>query len=518
MRVTVAGGTGFIGRHVVDALLEAGHEVVVLARRDRDLPPGARLRLFDVGAGVPGPDDGLRGADAVVNLVGIKREEGDNTFARAHVDAVRHLAEGMAAAGVRRLVHVSVVKLPEALSTYAASKAAGEALAREAELDTTVLRPALVVGPGDDATTNLIRFVRLAPIFPVAAGPLGPLTPVDVRDVAQAVVRALARPQTAGRTYDIAGPHRVDLRGLVRQVATALRLPTLVVPVPAFTQRIAAAVMERVLADPPVTSSQLAMLSHGLAGDPEPAQRDLGLQSRALDGPRIESLAAHVVDVMPSVRLVSTPEHRDWLRAHARGLWGLGWLLPLAMAAMLITPRWLPNVWVRMASLETGLAVLAVAALGVRWRSVVGASGRAVLTGLGAAAALYVVGGLGFAGLRGLTPSLAAQAQVMLAWPDTMPIAAQLPLLIATVVGEDIVWRAGVALPVAARYGAWWGVAASGTAFALAHVTSGPPLLWLSALIFGAAWAALLLRTRSLVAVSVCHLTWDALVVYILPY
>ena len=514
--VAVAGGTGFIGRHVVEALREAGVSVVVLARRVEDgAEDGVRMRAADVGAGPPD----LSGVDAVVNLVGIKAPSGANTWQRAHVDAVKHLVDGMTKADVRRLVHVSVVALPETLSEYAATKAAGERVATESALDVTVLRPALVVGPGDDATTNLVRTVRQAPVFPVASGPAGPLSPVDVRDVAAAVVEALRRQETIGKTIDVVGPEAVDLGTLVRRVSDALSLRTLVLPVPAILLRTAAAAMERLPGDPLITRSQLAMLQHGLSGDPEAAKRELGLTPRSFSRARIVELAETIEDVLPSVRIAPTAAHRQFLESRRAAGKALGWFIPVALVSMLALPWLLTNIWLRMAGVEAGLAaaaLLGIAAL--RWRDTLAFRPSTVGVGLLAAGVWYVVCWLGFAAIGALWPSLAAEVSVMYAWPETMALAIQLPLLVITVAAEDVVWRTAIGVPLSAAAGPVVGALASGALFALAHVTSGPPLLWLAALICGAFWTALLVRTRSLAAVITCHLAWDVLVIYVAPY
>ena len=143
MKVIVAGGTGFLGRHVTAALHAAGYRAVLLARGTREpaLADGVEVVRCDVGAG-PIPLEPLRGSDAIINLVGIKREEGQQTFARVHVDATRHLLAAAKALGLRRFVHVSVVcSRPDARSAYHDTKWQAEQLVRASGLDFTILKP-----------------------------------------------------------------------------------------------------------------------------------------------------------------------------------------------------------------------------------------------------------------------------------------------------------------------------------------------------------------------------------------
>ncbi|MCA9711870.1 MAG: CPBP family intramembrane metalloprotease, partial [Myxococcales bacterium] len=120
-------------------------------------------------------------------------------------------------------------------------------------------------------------------------------------------------------------------------------------------------------------------------------------------------------------------------------------------------------------------------------------------------------------GLRVAWPQLADQVQAVYAWSDTAPLGLRLALLPVIVFGEDLVWRGAITLPLAARFGALRGCLLGGIVFALAHLTTGPPLLLLAALAMGAVWGAMAIRTRSLVPVVVCHLLWDVLVMFVRP-
>ncbi len=120
MRVIIAGGTGFLGRHVTEALLAVGHSVILLARGTHPaiVANGVKLVQADVAAGAFSLE-ALRGCDAIVNLIGIKREQGTQTFERAHVEATRHLIEAARALDIRRFVHISVVcSRPDTRSAY----------------------------------------------------------------------------------------------------------------------------------------------------------------------------------------------------------------------------------------------------------------------------------------------------------------------------------------------------------------------------------------------------------------
>lgn len=517
-RVAVAGGSGFIGRHVVAALMQAGYAVRVLARGvdPRDDRDGLEHLAIDVGAGPP-PAAALRGCEAVVNLVGIKAPRGDNDFARAHVRAVEHLVAACDHAGIDRFVHISVAQAEDADGPYAQTKRDGEQRARDSGLAVTVLRPGLVYGVGDEPLRNLIQMVSLAPVVPVPRGAEGPLPAIDVLDVAAAVVATLRRPQTAGMSLDLVGPEVLTLRGLVHRVAAALELPTVTPPVPDLLVRPATALMERMLDDPPLSRSQLQMLTRGLPGDPQPARRCLGLHPRSLTHERIREIAATVPALAPSLRLVTSAAHRRWLHERASSLRGWPGLLALALALMLIAPWVLPSVWTRMVVVEGALLLAVLTSLRPGLRDLLRPSAATVGLGLGVAAIAYLGGDLCMAALRTWAPAAAAQVQQVYGWSELAPLSLRLVLLPLIVLGEDVVWRGALTLPLAARLGPALGCMAAGSVFALAHLTSGPPLLVAAALIMGTLWSMLAIRSRSLVPVLVSHLVWDLLVMFVRP-
>ena len=518
MRILVAGGTGLLGRATVDALVIAGHDVVVVSRNAE--ARGVDAVRCDLGTGPPSVDE-VGHVDAIVNLVGIAVERGDNTFVRAHIDTVDHLVELARALGVRRFVQVSVVHVAGAHGPYHETKQVAEARLRAcADLDLTILRPGLVYGDGDDMTRNVVGFVRMAPIFPVPGGPPGPLQVVDVRDVAEAIVRTLARDVTIGRSYDIVGPERLSLRELVERVSDALLLPTITPALPVALMRVGARLAMAVLPRPPVTTTQLGMLVAGLYGDPSPARADLELEPRPLTPSRIRELAAAIPSPLPSLRLAQ-PD----LLARGREAWAtpLRWLPFAAAAAFLAVTAAAPRMGIGVP--ERFLGVLAVylvvctVALRSRtlpWRELLRPSLDRVALGLLVAAVMLAGAVLVVSMLSAIAPDFVAPATEIYRWADGAgPIS--MIVLVAIVAGEDIAWRGAATLLFAGRLGPGLGVLAAGSLFAVAHVALGPPVLWLAALVAGTFWSALALRTRSLVPVIVSHVAWDVGMVLIRP-
>jgi uncharacterized protein YbjT (DUF2867 family) len=211
--VTVFGGSGFVGRYVVRALAREGWRVRIACRRP-DLafhlqPQGRVGQVMAVQANLRHPESvaaALRGASAVVNLVGILAETGAQKFSQVQAEGARVVAEAAKAAGIDRLVHVSAIGAdPQSASAYARSKAAGEAAVLAAVPSAVILRPSVVFGPEDDFFNRFATMARYFPVVPVV-GAETKFQPVYVGDVAQAVAIALAGGAKLGAAYELGGP------------------------------------------------------------------------------------------------------------------------------------------------------------------------------------------------------------------------------------------------------------------------------------------------------------------------
>ena len=227
-RILIVGGSGFIGYQLAARLSARNARVIVPSRRVTRarhvlLLPTVELRQAD-----PHDDADLdalmAGCDAVVNLVGVLHGRWGAPygpeFARAHVELPRRLAAACARNRVRRLVHVSALGVSEdaaALpSMYLRSKADGERAIRASQgVDWTILRPSVVFGPGDRFLNLFADLQRTLPVMPLARADAR-FQPVYVGDVADAIVNVLDRPETFGRTYELAGPEVFTLGELVR--------------------------------------------------------------------------------------------------------------------------------------------------------------------------------------------------------------------------------------------------------------------------------------------------------------
>lgn len=217
--VVVLGGSGFVGSHVVARLSALGRRVIVPTRRRESAKPLILLPTVDVveadvhDAAVL--ERLVRGAGAVVNLVGILDPVGRETFERVHVELARKLVAACTAAGVPRLLHMSALgAAAEAPSRYQRSKAEAEAIVTASSAAWTVFRPSVIFGPGD---RFLNTFARLSATLPVIAlaGAGSRFQPIHVGDVAHCFAQALTADLTVGARYDLCGPRAYTLRDLV---------------------------------------------------------------------------------------------------------------------------------------------------------------------------------------------------------------------------------------------------------------------------------------------------------------
>ena len=227
-KILVLGGSGFVGRHLIERLQRAGAQVTVPTRRRagagaRELWPLPCVDLVEADVTQPGTLGRLMpGHDAVVNLVAILHGSAKE-FERMHVELPRQIAAACGAHGVRRVVHVSALgAATDAPSHYQRSKAAGEAVLQEAAaasmIDLTVLRPSVIYGPDDRFLRLFVRLQRMLPVLPLA-GAGARFQPVWVRDVAAALERCLQDAATIGQTYEICGPDVFTLRELAQSAA-----------------------------------------------------------------------------------------------------------------------------------------------------------------------------------------------------------------------------------------------------------------------------------------------------------
>ena len=297
--VTVFGGTGFLGRRVVEHLREHGFFVRIVSRhrnRSRELfgPDGSQFQSLE--ADIHDPKaiaEALAGAHGVVNAVSLYVERQGETFHSVHVEAARRLAARAQQDRVERLVQVSGIGADATSpSLYIRKRGEGELSVRAAFPNAVVVRPAVMFGPNDAFLAPILALLRKLPVFPMFGRGLTRLQPAHVGDVAEAIAKALEQPEMRAVTFECGGPRIYSYEELLRAVAREAGLQARLVPMPFAAWR-ALAVMAEMLPNPPVTRNQVELMQVDNVASPDmPGFADLGISPRPVETTLREILAS----------------------------------------------------------------------------------------------------------------------------------------------------------------------------------------------------------------------------------
>lgn len=318
MLVLLTGATGFIGRHLLRALLARGHRVRCAVRNPQRLMHTAADGVETVAADFTRDHDPalwlprLQGVQAVINAVGILREEGGRDgqrFDALHVGTPVALFQAAAQAGVPLVVQISALGADaQAASRYHLSKRQADEALAALPLHSVIVQPSLVYGP-DGASTRMFALLASLPLLPLPGGGKQQVQPVHVDDLCDAILAALERPPPCGSRLPVVGPQPLSLRNYLDGLRQALYgSPARVLPVPMPLVRAGAAVAGRLpgsFLDP----ETLQMLERGNTADAAPMRRLLGREPRAtaafIAGPERASLAerARLDWLLPLLRL-----------------------------------------------------------------------------------------------------------------------------------------------------------------------------------------------------------------------
>jgi len=263
MKIFIAGGTGFVGTHLVEALRKKGHELRLLVHARSTGAAGGIDQIEGDVTRLESFEQAVNGCDAVINLVGIIREFPARgiTFERLHVQATANMLAATRKAGIQRYLQMSALGTrPEASSRYHVSKFRAEELVRSSGLDATILRPSVIYGPKDAFINMLAGQLRLIPVMPVIGSGTYRLQPIHADDVASCFALALEMHETIGQSYELCGNDRLTYVGLLDAVAFAMGKPApFKAHVPLGLMKMVVPVLQRV-PQFPITMDQLQML------------------------------------------------------------------------------------------------------------------------------------------------------------------------------------------------------------------------------------------------------------------
>ena len=283
MNVFLTGATGFVGSHLVQGLVAAGHSVRALVHslgKAKTRAPGIEY--------IPGNilepaslRDIMPGCDAVIHLVGIIDESKGTTFERIHHEGTRKVVAAARASSIRRFVHMSALGTrPNAVTAYHKTKWKGEEAVRGGGMPWVILRPSIIYGPGiygpgiygpgDGFTTRMLELMRKAPLRLIVGSGRYPVQPVYIGDIVDCFVQSLSNDAALGREVALGGPRAMPIEEMLDALAKAAGIRKRKVHLPYWLMYANATLLEICLPRPPVTCDQLTMMREGSTCDTAP--------------------------------------------------------------------------------------------------------------------------------------------------------------------------------------------------------------------------------------------------------
>ncbi len=305
MKVTVFGGTGYVGGYLIDELLDKGHHPVLLVRHGGRHKVRHRERCTLIDGDIASPDTirtALSGADAVIYNIGILREFPSSgvTYEALHFEGARRAMDAAEEVGVRRFLLMSANGVKADGTGYQLSKYMAEQYLKTTALDWTVFRPSVLFGEprgrmefATQLYRDIVRSPLPAPLFyegllPVNAGEFR-MSPVYVKDVASVFVQALDMPETAGHIFALCGPASLSWKEILKTIADAVGITKRGFPAPVLLLKGLAAALDQ-FAFFPITRDQLTMLMEGNTCDGHNAFQTFDLEPAPFDTARLSYL------------------------------------------------------------------------------------------------------------------------------------------------------------------------------------------------------------------------------------
>ncbi|WGS23085.1 MULTISPECIES: complex I NDUFA9 subunit family protein [unclassified Bradyrhizobium] len=292
-RVTVFGGTGFVGRRVVRHLSDFTVTVRIASRHPARVDGDNAERVIADAHDERSVEAAVMGADGVVNAISLYAERGGDTFHSVHVEAAARIARVARRAGTKRFVHLSGIGAdPASRSPYIRNRGEGEAAVQAAFPGAVVIRSAVMFAADDAFLTTILGLLRTLPAYPLFGDGRTRLQPVYVDDVAAAIAQVLRQTQRPYPIYELAGPRVYSYEELLRTIARAAELRPVLVRIP-FALWNAAACLAEILPHPPLTRNQVELMQiDTTVSGSRPGFDLLGISPRSLEQ-ELEAMLRH---------------------------------------------------------------------------------------------------------------------------------------------------------------------------------------------------------------------------------
>jgi len=267
--ITIFGGSGFIGHHLVGRLAAQGYRIRLAGR---DTEKAARLitqgnvgQIVGVQANIRNEASVRRavaGAEIVINLVGLLYEAGEQTFEAVQAEGAKTVARAAKEAGATQFLHLSALGADEdSPSAYARSKAKGEAAVRKRFPEAAIIRPSVVFGKDDDFSNKFATLCSLSPVLPLVDGGKNLMQPVWVEDLVDALVKIIASPEAQGKVWEFGGPEQMPLNEIVSVIGAAIKRSPIILPLPAKVMGFMGFFMGLWPGKPVLTTDQVRLLT-----------------------------------------------------------------------------------------------------------------------------------------------------------------------------------------------------------------------------------------------------------------
>lgn len=283
MKLFIAGGTGFVGSHLLKALSEKGFTGRCLVRNPEKHPPCPGFEIIE-GSLEKIPPGALSGMDMAVHLVGIIAERSGATFRSIHIKGTENLVNESLRAGVRNFFYQSALGASiNSKSAYMKTKALAEEIVRDSGMTFTIFRPSLILGAGDGFSRQMVELIEMAPVVPVPGDGKTLYQPVSIRDWVKCFLLSMNNPRMRDRTLELGGPEHISFNALIELYMEMMGIKKKLMHVPVSLVKTGVHCL-RVLKKagiknlPPLTRDQLELLGQNNIADADVIRKEFGFE------------------------------------------------------------------------------------------------------------------------------------------------------------------------------------------------------------------------------------------------
>lgn len=280
--IFIAGSSGFVGGHLIDALLKNGYKLRCLARSEKT-EKSLREKGIDVLSGditIPKTIEGaLDGVDFVIHLVGIIEEKGSSTFQNVHVNGTKNLIAEAKRAGVKHFFYQSALGADKSSwSGYLRTKAEAEEIVASSGIPFTIFSPSLIIGKWDGFTKKLRDLIKISPVIPIPGDGKSKLQPIYINDWTNCMLKVLASPDSFKGIFEIGGPQQLTYNEIVKDLADVMKSKKTITHIPMGLMKFGALIAEKTIPFLPVSSEQLRLLETDNICDSHSVEKNFGFK------------------------------------------------------------------------------------------------------------------------------------------------------------------------------------------------------------------------------------------------